>query len=264
MEQKNTEILQGQMEDEVVIDLGEVLRMILQHFVLIVEAGLALGAIAFLICSLLIPKTYVSTTQIYVLNRQSESATVTYSDLQSGTYLTKDYQELITSLPVLEQVIAQLQLECTTGELAGQISVNSPTDTRIIEISVEDTDPYMAREIADAVRVATSRQIAQVMDIEAVNIIQRANYPDGASGPATLRMTILGCAAGAFLACVILLVLYLMDDTIKTPDDVESVMGLSVLGSIPILKSEMDTKQKKKKKAKHKAPKTENRKRARV
>lgn len=263
MEQRNSEILQGQMEGEMTIDLGEVLRMFWQHLVLIVEVGMIFAAAAFLICSLLIPRTYVSTTQIYVLNRQSDSATVTYSDLQSGTYLTKDYQELITSTPVLEQVIAQLQLECTTEALAGQISVSSPTDTRIIEISVEDPDPYQAKDIADAVRVAASKQIAQVMDIEAVNIIQRASYPDGPSSPARVRMAVLGCVAGIVLTCAVLLVLYLMDDTIKTPDDVEAVMGLSVLGSIPMMKSEMNSKKKRKKKT-QKAPQAENRKRARI
>lgn len=225
-------------DDEIVIDLWEIITLLWQHLLLLIEAGLCLGALVFLTCTMIIPEKYESSTKVYILNKQSDSMSVTYSDLQSGTYLTKDYRELIISLPVMEKVTAQLHLDISPEALAEKVSVSSPTDTRIIKISVEDEDPYMANSIADAVRVAASEQIAQVMDIEAVNVVQEANYPTAKTSPARMKMTLFGCVLGAMLAAAILLMIHLIDDTVKTPDDVENYLGLSVLGAIPILKEE--------------------------
>lgn len=244
MEQRREDGIQSRRDEELVIDLGELFSIIWHHMLLIIESGLCLGLVFFLVCSLLIPKKYESTTKVYILNKQSDSVTVTYSDLQSGAALTKDYKELIKSLPVLEQVVAQLQLPISTDELAKHISVSSTTDTRIISISVEDEDPYLANAIANAVRIAASKQIAQVMDIEAVNIVQKASYPNGPSKPATMKLTLVGGILGAFLAMGILCILYILDDTIKNPEDVEKTLGVSVLGSIPVLKSESDFRKK--------------------
>ena len=244
MEQKGTGLMQEQQRDEMEIDLMELFSVVWHNLLLIIEIGLCVGALTFLVSSLLVPKQYVSTTKVYILNRQSDSVNVTYSDLQSGATLTKDYKELIKSLPVMEKVVAQLNLDISPEKLADKITVDSPADTRIIEISVSDTDPYMANAMANAVRIAASAQISQVMDIEAVNIVQKASYPDHASSPSVMKNTMLGCILGAILTIAVLFVLYLLDDTIKTPDDVEKVLGMSVLGTIPILKGEEGKKKK--------------------
>lgn len=257
MEQRSMEVTQNQADDEMVIDLKEVVSMIWHNLLLIIEAALCVGAVFFLVCSFFVSAKYVSTTKIYIRNKQSDTTSMTYSDLQSGAALTKDYKELIKSLPVLEQVIAQLRLDMSSNGLADRITVNSATDTRIIEISVTDTDPYRANEIANAVRVSASKQIAQIMDIEAVNIVQKASYPEGKSSPSAMKMTMIGCLVGAFLAIGILFVIYILDDTIKTQEDVEQIMGTALLGSIPILKSEMNSKKSKgKRKQQRRAPNT--------
>lgn len=248
MNPNNMELMQNRQEEEMVIDLWELFGVIWKNLLLVVEAGLILGALVFLASTFFMPKQYQSSTEVYILNKQSESsANVTYSDLQTGSYLTKDYRELITSLPVMEKVTAQLSLDMTPEQLAARISVSTPSDTRIIKISATHTDPYMANMIADAVRVAASSQIAAVMDIEAVNIVQNADYPRSAVSPSRMKNTALGCILGAVLACGVLVVLYLLDDTIVTSDDVEKYLGLSVLGSIPVLKDEEAAKKRRKK-----------------
>ena len=158
--------------------------------------------------------------------------------------MTKYYKELIKSLPVMEKVVAQLNLDISPERLANKITVNSPADTRIIEISVSDTDPYRANAMANAVRIAASAQISQVMDIEAINIVQKASYPDHPSSPSAMKNTMMGCILGAMLTIAVLIMLYLLDDTVKTPEDVEKVLGMSVLGSIPVLKDEEKKKRK--------------------
>jgi capsular polysaccharide biosynthesis protein len=179
---------------------------------------------------------------MYVLSKQDKNDSVTYSDLQTGSQLTKDYTELIKSRPVLEQVISILNLDMEVDTLKDRISVETPTDTRIISISVEDEDPEMAKQIADTVREAASIQITEIMDLDAVNQIEEGSLPTEPSSPNLKRNTIVGGVAGIVLVVAILVLIYMLDDTIKTAEDVENYLDLNVLASLPL---EEGTKNKK-------------------
>ena len=121
--------------DEVEIDLRQIFSIILSKIVIIVLVGIIFGLAALIGSKLLIKPTYQSTTSLYVLNRQSQGTT-TYSDLQSSTQLTQDYVVLVTSRSVTEKVISELKLDLTNEELVKMINVNTPTNTRVLEITV--------------------------------------------------------------------------------------------------------------------------------
>ena len=224
--------------DVIEIDILELIGVVLSKIWIVIVSTLVLGVAAYLICAFLIIPKYESTTKIYVINRQNSDA-LTYSDLQSGTQLTKDYQELVTSRPVLEEVRAELGLEVDNEKLKRAITVSVPTDTRIVSITAEDTDPYMARAIADSVRNSAAEHIANVMNTEAVNVVEEANLPTEISSPKIIRNTLIGAILGAFISVVIIVIIYILDDTIKNPDDVEKYLNLSVLGTIPVLDEEL-------------------------
>ena len=224
--------------DDLEIDIIELLGAVLSKIWIVIISAVVMAAAAYLICSFLVTPRYESTTKIYVINRQN-SDSLTYSDLQSGTQLTKDYQELVTSRPVLEEVKAELGLDIENERFKKMITVSVPTDTRIVSITAEDTDPYMARAIADRVRISAAQHIANVMNTEAVNVVEEANLPTEISSPKTIRNTAIGGVIGAFIAVMFIVIIYIMDDTIKNPDDVEKYLGLSVLGSIPVLDEEL-------------------------
>ena len=228
------------MNEEVEIDLRELLLKVLDNIWNVALSAVIGAAAAFLVSSLLISQKFNSTTKIYVLNQQDASQ-VTYSDLQTGTQLTKDYAELILSRTVTSQVIAQLDLQntyedmekITPDQLAKMISVNIQNDTRVISITVTDTIPTRAQDIANAVRIAASSHIFDVMDIEAVNVVDYANLPEKAVSPNLKKTIVIGFLLGVVVSVGVVAVVYILDDTIKTPDDVEKYLGLSVLGSIP-------------------------------
>lgn len=226
------------LENDIELDLRDMVLLIWKNLIWIIQIGLCTGALVFLFVSVCMSKTYISTAELYILHQQSDRDTVTASDLQTGTYLTNDYKELIVSVPVLEKVIAQLNLAQNPAQLEKQITVDSPDNTRIIQISVEDTDPYQAQQIADVLCDSASEKISQVMDIESVKIVQEASYPDAKSGPARLKMTVVGCMTGVLLAVLFLVIYHVLDDTIKTTDDIEQALDLFVLGSIPEMKKE--------------------------
>ena len=218
--------------DETEIDLLEILMLMLHNLPLILLTGLLTALIALLGTLLLISPTYSSTTRIYILSRQDNNS-ITYSDLQMGTQLTKDYAQLIKSRFVLEEVIQDMGLHTTYEEFSSRVSVTTPADTRILAITVTDSDPVQAMQLANAIRKAASVHIMNVMDIQAVNVVETANMPMRKSGPNTMKNTMTGGMLGVLLVAGLLLIRFLMDDTIKTPEDVEKYLNLYTLASIP-------------------------------
>ena len=224
--------------DEIEIDLREVFAVLMSKLWLIILIGCITAGLAYAYSTYVMEPVYESTTQIYILNKQ-ENNTVTYSDVQLGTQLTKDYAELIESRYVMETVMEQLQLQSIDSELdyeamLDKITVTTPPDTRILSITVEDTVPVLAMDIANSIREVAAVHIKNVMDIEAVNVVDTANLPTEKSAPSVLKWTVFGGLIGMILVMVIVLVWYLLDDTIKTSDDVEKYLGLSTLALIPL------------------------------
>ncbi len=231
--------------DEIEIDLLEVLHILVGKLWLIVSAGLFTALICLALSSFVLTPYYESTTRIYILNK-TENAAVSYSDVQIGTQLTKDYAELINSRYVLEEVIQKLSLTMEYKELLHKVSVDTPADTRIVAITVEDTDPVQAMETANCIREVAGSHIQNVMDIEAVNVVEQANMPTEKAGPSVIKWTAIGGMAGVLLVCAIILIQYLMDDTIKSSEDVEKYLGLSTLALIPAAAEESAGRKKKK------------------
>ncbi len=243
--------------EEIEIDLVELIGLIINKlWIIVICAGLA-GAIAFVLSEYVITPQYISTTKMYIINRQSNE-TLTYSDLQTGTQLTKDYQELVTSRPVLEEVRKELSLTMDNKALKSKITVSVPTDTRIVTITVQDSSPELAQAIADAIRNSASSHISAVMNTEAVNVVEYADLPLDPSSPKIVKNTVIGGAIGAFISMAFIIIIYIMDDTVKNPDDVEHYLKVSVLGSIPYEEENEESdgpvaeKKKKSKGSKHK------------
>lgn len=236
-----------QAADDIEIDLLELTRVLAKQIPMMMAIGLLGAMLAFMLGKFGMVPTYSSTTKIYILNKQDNSS-VTYTDLQIGMQLTKDYAELIQSRIVLEDVIEQLELPMDYVRLKGMVSVSTLEDTRIISITVTDSNPVRAMNIANAVRDAASEHITNVMDIEAVNVAEPAYMPTQKSGPRVKRMTLLGGLLGVLLIAAVSVVIYLLDDTIKTSEDVEKYLGLSTLALIPNNESDKKSKKKKRKK----------------
>ena len=235
-----------QMTDEIEIDLAEVFRRLLARAPMMIAVGLLTALIAFFVSSFFMTPTYESTTKIYVLSRQ-ENNSVTYSDLQMGTQLTQDYAELIQSRYVLEQVVELLGLDMNYDALKGKVSVSVLEDTRIVSITVSDSDPVKAMEIANCIRETATEYITDVMDIEAVNVVETAFLPTQKSRPDVKKLTLLGGLLGVFVIAAIVMIEYLVDDTIKTSEDVEKYLELSTLALIPLGENEKQTKRKRRK-----------------
>ena len=224
-------------DDELTIDLAELFGVLWHWIWLILLVALLFGGAAFAFSKFVIPEEFQSTTKIYVLDKESGSGgQSTYTDLQVGSQLTKDYAELITSRTVIEKVIADNHLESVYDykEFLKKVEVNTPTDTRIVSITVTDTNPALAQALADDIRVEASDLIINTMQINAVNTYEAANLPTEKSAPSCSKWALIGALLGALLVGGIVTLQYILDDTIKSSEDIEQYLGLSTLALIPL------------------------------
>lgn len=214
------------------IDVLYLLRKLWSKKFFIVFVGLLVGTIALLGSVFFIKPKYTSTTRIYVVSRSSDTA-LTNQDLQAGSYLVNDYKEVITSSEVLSSVIDQEKLSMSTGELSKEIAVTIPTDTRVISISVTDTDAQRACDIANTVRQVAAEKIKAVTKVDDVTTLESATKPSHPSSPNVKKNAAIGALAGVFLAVVGILVAEVLDDRVRRPEDIEEVLGMTLLGVVP-------------------------------
>ncbi|MGU7948377.1 YveK family protein [Streptococcus suis] len=223
--------MNNQEMNAIEIDILLLLKTIWRKKIFILLLGLLGAGLAFAYSSFLVTPQYDSTTRIYVVGQHAEAgAGLTNQDLQAGSYLVKDYQEIILSQDVLTQVATELNLN---GNLKEKVTVSIPVDTRIVSISVRDADPNEAARIANSLRTFASQKIIEVTKVSDVTTLEEAVPAEEPSTPNTKRNILLGLLGGSILATGLVLVMEILDDRVKRPQDIEEVMGLTLLGVVP-------------------------------
>lgn len=241
-ERKNT-MQTSYQEDEIEIDLQDLFGLLLHKVWIIILAAVVAGAIGFAVSFFLITPQYESTTSIYISTNKGSENSMTLGDAQLASQLTKDYEELILGRTVLEKVIDVYKLDESYESLKNRVTVANTSNTRIITITVKDPNPANAQIIANSIRDAAAIHIKDVTDVEAVNVADEANLPENPCEPSVPKWTLIAAIIGMVAAAGIIIVQYLMDDTIKSSEDIEKYLELSTLGLIP----NFDTVDKKKK-----------------
>ena len=218
--------------DEMEIDLLDLAYMLLDkwHYLLVclLIGAVLLNAYAFFF----IEPTYESTSKLYVVSASDDSV-VNLSDLNLGTSLTADYEELMLSYPVLNRVIDKLNLDMTSDQRKKLYSLNNPSDTRILQITATTTDPQFSMDLAETMAEEAVSYLPETMSTLAPNIAQHAKLADHKAGPSYMKYTMIGAILGLILMAGVLIVQYLMDDTIHTAEDMEKYFGLVPLTTIP-------------------------------
>lgn len=233
-----------QKDDEMEIDLIEVLHLFLKRWWLIIGCGILCAAAAFGFTKTLVTPQYRATSMIYILSKTTSISSAI--DLQLGKQLTVDFQTLATSRTVVERVIDELNLDTTYEELVKQITVTNPSGSQILEIAVLDSDPQMACDISNAMSDTTAERVAEVMVTDKPSTVDDAVVPKYPATPNTLKNTAIAGVIGMLLVMAVLLVNYLLDDRLKTEEDVMKYLELNTLASIPLDKGEKASKPKKK------------------
>ena len=218
------------------IDVFQLLKILWKRKFLIALVAIVTGVVAFAYSSFIVKPEYTSTTRIYVVNRnQGDKPGLTNQDLQAGSYLVKDYREIILSQDVLEKVATDLKLDLPSKGLASKIKVTVPADTRIVSISVTDRAPEEASRIANSLREVAAQKIISVTRVSDVTTLEEARPATSPSSPNIRRNTMIGFLAGAVVMIVTVLLIELLDTRVKRPEEVEDVMKIALLGVVPNL-----------------------------
>lgn len=225
-----------EQKEMIEIDVLSLVKILWRRKFLIILVSIVTAIAGLGISMFLLTPEYTSTTRIYVVNReQGDNPGITNQDLQAGSYLVKDYREIILSQDVLNQVVTNLKLSGTAKDLSGKIDVEVPTDTRIVSISVEDSSAREASRIANAVREVAAQKIIAVTRVSDVTTLEEAQPATTPSSPNIRRNVLLGFGAGFVFMIVVILLTELLDDRVKKPEDIENTMGLTLLGVVPNL-----------------------------
>ena len=229
--QPEAQIAQRQNDDDV-IDLVELFYVLWGHAWQIILCLIAGAAIAFAYTYFLVTPLYKATSSIYIVSASNNSV-VNLTDLQIGAQLTADYQELMLSRPLLEDVIKNLDLDLSTNALSSMISITNTSDTRILKITVTSPDPQESADIANELVNQACIYLPDIMETDEPNLVEEAIPPTSKSSPSYAKNLVLGGLVGAVLCCGVLVLRYLMNDTFVTPDDVSRYLGVQPLAVIP-------------------------------
>lgn len=184
-----------------------------------------------------LPDEYTASTTMYVLPKNetedvastssASSSSVTYTDLNIASMLSNDVSTILKSTRVHKDVAEELGLESLAGY---SINVNAATGSRVITLTVTGHDPDMTARVANALVTDTSEVAVEVMQIQAVNVIDSAEAPLGPSGPRRLLYVAVGTMAGLFAAICLVIIEDMLDTRVRSSEDVEEIVGVPVIG----------------------------------
>lgn len=224
------------MENEISsLDLKEIIQSIIRKwYIPFISTVLCLAA-AFVISFYVIDPVYQSSTTLYIGKNIDKTTDITYNDLMLGSQLVKDYRELVKSRFISRTVIEQLGLkDMNIEQLSQKLDVKNKNDTRIIEISTKDTNPKLAMDITNAVAEVFKTKVVDIMQVESVQIIDKAEEPTSPISPNKKLNLAIAFVLGLFLGVFIVLAIEYFDNTAKTPEDIEKYLDLPVIGTIPV------------------------------
>lgn len=251
--------------EEMEIDLLELLMVMKKHLAAILLAGIVGLVIMFAYTSFLVTPLYSASSMMYVMPDNSNSMnSSTLSDMQVGQQLTSDYSSMIKSRSFMEDVIKKLNLTIDYQQLLEKVEVTNPTSSRILQVTVNDPNPQTAADIANEVASVAESKLKEITGMQAIKIYEEAAVPDRPSSPSLKKNCALGLLAGLVLAMAVITILYLLDDTIKTEDDIEKYLGMTTLAVLPYNGRKQQRQAQKHKKQRAKQEKQTSRKRKEI
>lgn len=217
------------------IDLKELLHLVLRRWwILAVCAIVISAAVGFWGYYNTIP-VYEANTTLYIGKNIEQSGQFSANDLYIGTQLIQDYREIAKSRLVASSVIAELGLKnVNTDQMAARINVTPKNETRVIQISVRDTNPKMAMDITNKAAEVFQKKVIDIMQIENVQVVDKAELPKYPIPSNTRRNVAVAFVLGLAIGAGIVFLINFFDSTVKTMDDVKKYVDLPVIGTIPV------------------------------
>ncbi len=222
-------------QDTVYLDFYQMWKLYIKRWWISVITIILCAAAAYGMVNYVLTPVYKANTTLYIGKNVDQKTDLTYNDIMLGSQLVKDYRELVISRMVSKKVIEELGLKnISAGQLSGMFMVSSKNDTRVIEISTENSDPQLAMDITNKVAEIFKTKVVEIMKVENVQIIDKAELPVVPVKPEKVKYMSISVLLGICLGILIIFLINSFDDSIKTVDEVSKYVDLPVIGTIPV------------------------------
>ena len=232
--------MEKEKQGDIEVDLVEIFFLLKKKLWIILLAGLLVAGVSGAITKYLVQPLYSSTSKLYILTKST--SITSFADIQIGSSLTKDYVQLVQSRPVVEQVIANLNLNRDYEQLLKQVTFSNPTDTRILVMTAEDPDPVLAKDIVDQFARVSRETLSAIMKTDEPSIVELGYIAEKPVSPNMFKNILIGAILGVFVSSAVIIMLYLIDDTVKSADDIEKYLGINTMAAIPLQEEDKKTK----------------------
>lgn len=230
------------MENEEVLDLGYLFRILKKHLLFVVAIGILCGAAAFGVSNFVLTKKYESKALLYVENSQQTSESVNINDINAAQKLVNTCQIIFKSSTMMDNLIANLDLPYTKDELNNMITAQSVNSTEVMQLTVESTDPKEAEQIVNELVRLANIEFLRIIKSGSLEVIDYGEIDTRPSFPNVTLITAAGIIIGVAIAYVIAFVNDMLDVAIKHDDNISKLYGIPVFSEITDFISAADSK----------------------
>ncbi|MCU5077698.1 Wzz/FepE/Etk N-terminal domain-containing protein [Bacillus cereus] len=219
---------------EETISLKELFHILKKRLTMILVIAFGAAIVSAIISFFFMTPIYQSSTQILVNQKKQEGTAIQLGEIQSNIQLTTTYKVIIKSPVILDQVNEKLNLNMSVQALIAKINVANEKDSQVISVTVEDKDPKLARDIANTIAEVFKAEVAKIMSVDNVTVLSKAEVAENQSPikPSPMLNVVIIFVIALMVSGVLAFLLEYLDNTVKKEEDVESLLGLPVLGIV--------------------------------
>ena len=215
------------------ITLNGLFTTALRHWRILVSLIVVCFVLTVIYSAFIVTPMYTSTAKLYIINKVSSSNQITSTDFNISTYLTNDFKEILSDEVILSEVAEELNNKYSCGTLQSFLDIKAPESTRIIEIKVTSPNAKDSKKIADSICRISEEKLPEILGLDRVKIIRNGSLAKNPTSPNVSADAFKGLIAGIILATALAFLIMLTDNKITSSDDVEKILGISVLTTIP-------------------------------
>lgn len=213
------------------IDILEFLFVLRKNILLITIVVILITSIGIGVTRYVIPKKYNANTTL-IIQTQTNNNAIDINDIRVSQQLSNTYTEIIKSKRVLKKVIENLYLNESVNSLRKTISVNSVSDTEILNITVTSLEPETSYQTANMIANVFMEEVVEIMSIDNVQIIDEADLEETAVSPNLTLNVVISFILGLLISMVIIIIKHFLDNTVKSKRDLENMLGINVVGLV--------------------------------
>ena len=231
------------------LDLKELLQLFCEkiiQIILIIAIFIVIGIVYTI--GFVTPKYRSSTTLILATNNSNTNNqnSITANDLTLYSKLVSTYSTIAKSKKVIRPVISNLGLDPNLEDsIKKNVSVSTVSDAEVIEITVTNEDPVWAQKIANEIAKVFIQNVQEYYKLDNVHVLDEAEVNNNPYNVNIMKNIIIFAGIGVVVAVLYVLLLNMLDTTLKSAEDIEKVAGVTVLVSIPVYDMMDDDKRKK-------------------